>query len=103
MQTPVEALYPAEIDLRWRELDWEFIPLALEAPAMNVALDEVMTRTIGADQRKATLRIWGWAASCVVLGRFQSVRNEVQIDNARELGVAAGAPHQRWRGHVYRA
>ena len=81
------ALYPDEVDERWHAYDWELIPIALEAPAMNVALDEVMTRTIGVGLRKPTLRIWGWAASCVVLGRFQSARNEVQLDNARELGV----------------
>jgi lipoate---protein ligase len=83
----VEQLYPDEVDARWRELDWELIPLALETPAMNVTLDEVMTRTIGAGSRRPTLRVWGWSASCVVLGRFQSARNEVQLDNARELGV----------------
>jgi lipoate-protein ligase A len=80
-------LYPPPIDQRWREHDWEVIPLVHERPAMNLALDEVLTRRIGTGERGPTLRIWGWAASCVVIGRFQSVRNEVQLDNARELDV----------------
>jgi lipoate-protein ligase A len=80
-------LYPPAVDGRWREYQWQVIPLAHEQPAMNLALDEVLTRRVGAGERGPTMRIWGWAGSCVVIGRFQSVRNEVQSDNARELGV----------------
>jgi lipoate-protein ligase A len=54
---------------------------------MNLALDEELTLRVGADERPPTLRIWSWTGSCIVLGRFQSVRNEVQEENARELGV----------------
>ena len=79
--------YPADVDAALARLDWQVIPMALETPQMNVALDEVMTRSVGSGQRRATLRIWGWASSCVVLGRFQSVKNEVQLENARALDV----------------
>src|SRR5688572_10340081 len=82
-----QLLYPQAVEARWREHAWEVIPLVHEQPAMNLALDEVLTKRIGAGQRGPTLRIWGWAASCVVIGRFQSVRNEVQLENARELDV----------------
>lgn len=54
---------------------------------MNLALDEELTLRVGADERPPTLRFWSWTASCIVLGRFQSVRNEVQEENARRLGV----------------
>jgi lipoate-protein ligase A len=54
---------------------------------MNLAIDEELTLRVGAGERPPTLRFWSWTGSCIVLGRFQSVRNEVQEDNARRLGV----------------
>ncbi|HEX5165230.1 MAG TPA: biotin/lipoate A/B protein ligase family protein [Thermomicrobiales bacterium] len=87
MTTEHEALYPAEVEARWQEYEWELIPAIPEVPPMNLALDEVLTKSVGRGERRPTLRFWGWSAPCVVLGRFQSVRNEVQIDHAREDGI----------------
>jgi lipoate-protein ligase A len=87
MTTEHEALYPAEVEARWKAFEWELIPGVPEAPPMNLALDEVLTKSVGRGERRPTLRFWGWNAPCVVLGRFQSVRNEVQIDHAREDGI----------------
>ncbi len=74
-------------DARWRAYDWRLIPAAPTSPVMNMALDAVLTERVGAGRRPATLRIWGWAASCVVLGRFQSVRNEIDEEGLRDLGI----------------
>ncbi|HQZ91055.1 MAG TPA: biotin/lipoate A/B protein ligase family protein [Thermomicrobiales bacterium] len=82
-----EQLYPREANSRWRDYEWEIIPSTPLPPAMNIALDEVLTRQVGAGARRPTLRFWGWAAPVVVIGRFQSVRNEVQIENSADLGV----------------
>ena len=87
MTSARESLYPAEVETRWQQADWELIQAVPEAPPMNLALDEVLTRSVGRGDRRPTLRFWGWSAPCVVLGRFQSVRNEVQIENAREQGI----------------
>jgi lipoate-protein ligase A len=81
------ALYPPEVDDRWKAYDWELIPAVPEAPAMNLALDEVLTKSVGSGERRPTLRFWAWTTTAVILGRFQSVRNEVQIENATEDGV----------------
>ncbi|HUG15726.1 MAG TPA: biotin/lipoate A/B protein ligase family protein [Thermomicrobiales bacterium] len=81
------ATFPEAMTQRWSDLTWELIPSAPEPPAMNLALDEVLTRAVGEGARGPTLRFWGWSASCIVLGRFQSVRNEVQIEKADEHGV----------------
>lgn len=54
---------------------------------MNMALDEVLTERVGRGERPPTLRIWAWSRRCVVLGRFQSVRNEVNEEVARAEGV----------------
>jgi lipoate---protein ligase len=74
--------YPLSVDDRWSELSWELLLATPETPAMNVALDEVLTRAVGREERGPTLRFWGWANDAVILGRFQSVRNEVQVKNA---------------------
>ena len=71
----------------WRGLGWELLREELMTPAMNVALDEVLARRVGAGERPATLRFWSWAASAVIIGRFQSVRNEVDQDEAAARGV----------------
>jgi lipoate-protein ligase A len=62
------ATYPLEADERWRQFPWTLIPLSHEEPAMNLALDEVLTRRIGRGERGPTLRLWGWSAMCVVIG-----------------------------------
>lgn len=72
---------------RWRLQPWALLPVEPASPAMNLALDEELTLRVGSGERMPTLRIWSWTAGCIVLGRFQSVRNEVQEENARRLGV----------------
>lgn len=72
---------------RWRAWDWQFIPEEATDPVVNMALDEVLTLAVGAGTRQPTLRIWGWTKRCVVLGRFQSVRNETYEDAARDHDI----------------
>jgi lipoate---protein ligase len=67
---------------------WELLAETPMSPALNVALDEVLTARVGAGLRPPTLRFWGWAGAAVVLGSFQSVRNEVDEEAAREMGAA---------------
>ncbi len=84
------ARSPREVerdDARWRAYDWRLVPGVPRAPLMNMALDEVLTLRVGRGERPPTLRIWGWSGRCVVLGRFQSVRNEVNEVAAAEHGV----------------
>lgn len=82
-----ELLYPADIAERWRSVDWEIIPPVPQEPAMNLALDEVLLYRVGRGERNPLLRFWSWSAPCVVIGRFQSVANEVNVDRAAELGI----------------
>jgi lipoate-protein ligase A len=77
----------AEESARWRALPWKLLPAVARPPLLNMALDEVLVERVGAGRRLATLRIWGWSAPCVVLGRFQSVRNEVDEAAAARRGV----------------
>ena len=71
----------------WHDHDWQLIHTAPQSPSLHMALDDVLTHEVGAGRRKPTLRIWEWAASAVVIGRFQSLRNEVDAEAARRHGI----------------
>ena len=67
----------------WRDHDWQLIHTLPQSPSLHMALDDVLTHEVGAGRRPATLRIWEWAAPAVVIGRFQSLRNEVDAEAAQ--------------------
>ena len=52
-----------------------------------MALDQVLSEEVGAGRRKPTLRIWEWNEPGVVIGSFQSVKNEVDLENAEKYGM----------------
>jgi lipoate-protein ligase A len=70
----------------FRDYEWDIIHGQAESPQMQLALDQVLTEEVGAGRRKPTLRIWEWNSPAVVIGSFQSVRNEVDLDNAAKYG-----------------
>lgn len=71
----------------WSDHQWEVIrPTALPTE-INVALDEVLAEEVGAGRRNPTLRIWEWKEPSVVIGSFQSLRNEVDPDGARKHDI----------------
>jgi lipoate-protein ligase A len=66
----------------WRDHDWQLLHTAPQSPTLHMALDEVLTHEVGIGHRPPTLRIWEWAAPAVVIGRFKSLRNEVDAEAA---------------------
>lgn len=70
----------------WRDFDWEIVHDKAVSPQMNLALDEVLTSRVGEGRRRPTLRIWEWDGSAVVIGSFQSYRNEVDPEGAARHG-----------------
>jgi lipoate-protein ligase A len=66
---------------------WEIIPPTPLSTEMHVALDEVLTRDVGSGARHPTLRFWEWQSPSVVIGSFQSMRNEVDPEGAARHGV----------------
>ncbi|MDQ4215537.1 biotin/lipoate A/B protein ligase family protein [Microbacterium capsulatum] len=70
----------------WRDFDWEILHEKAVSPRMNLALDEVLTTRVGAGLRRPTLRIWEWDESAVVIGSFQSYRNEIDPAGAARHG-----------------
>ena len=72
---------------QWRDYDWQVIHEPALAPAMHLALDEVLTAAVGQGLRKPTLRIWEWSEPAVIIGSFQSLRNEVDEAAAAAEGI----------------
>jgi len=70
----------------WNDFEWEIVDDPAVSPMMNLALDEVLTERVGDGRRKPTLRIWEWDESAVVIGSFQSYRNEVDPEGAAKHG-----------------
>ncbi|WP_382309223.1 biotin/lipoate A/B protein ligase family protein [Herbiconiux sp. UC225_62] len=70
----------------WNDYDWQLIHSGSETPQMQLALDEVLAAEVGEGRRKPTLRIWEWNEPAVVIGSFQSVKNEVDLENAAKYG-----------------
>ncbi|MFM9106777.1 MAG: biotin/lipoate A/B protein ligase family protein [Chloroflexota bacterium] len=83
----IELAAPPGFAERWAATGWSVIPPVAQPPLMNMALDEVLTERVGAGDLGPTIRFWAWSAPCVVLGRFQSVRNEVNEENAAASGI----------------
>lgn len=69
------------------DFEWEYLAPAPLEPLHQMALDQVLAEEVGAGRRGPTLRIWEWAKPAVVIGSFQSVKNEVDLDNARKYGL----------------
>ncbi|WP_329620391.1 lipoate--protein ligase family protein [Streptomyces sp. NBC_01255] len=71
----------------WTDYDWQLIHEPPQAPALHMALDEVLTAEVAAGRRPPTLRVWEWGAPAVVIGSFQSLRNEVDPVAAERHGI----------------
>ena len=72
---------------QWRDYDWQIIHEPPLTPAMHAALDEVLTTAVGEGLRPPTIRFWEWANPAVIIGSFQSVKNEVDLENCEKYGV----------------
>ncbi|MFC8923505.1 biotin/lipoate A/B protein ligase family protein [Cellulosimicrobium sp. NPDC057127] len=71
----------------WHDHEFEIVHEGPESPAMHLALDQVLTEELDAGNRRPTLRIWEWGAPAVIIGSFQSLRNEVDAEGAERHGV----------------
>ncbi|MEM7520758.1 MAG: biotin/lipoate A/B protein ligase family protein [Pseudomonadota bacterium] len=71
----------------WRDFEWQIIDAKEVSPAMHVALDEVLAKEVAAGRRPPSLRFWQWDRAAVVIGAFQSLKNEVDLEGAANLGV----------------
>ncbi|MFD9331159.1 biotin/lipoate A/B protein ligase family protein [Streptomyces sp. NPDC060065] len=71
----------------WTDYAWQLIHEGPQSPALHMALDEVLTTEVAAGHRPPTLRVWEWATPSVIIGSFQSLRNEVDPAGAERHGI----------------
>lgn len=71
----------------WRDYEWQVIDTDPLSPAMHLALDDVLAREVAAGRRAPTLRFWQWDRPAIIIGNFQSLKNEVDTEAAARLGV----------------
>lgn len=71
----------------WKAIPWRLIAEEPLPPAVNVALDEVLTNRVSKGESPPTLRFWRWSSPAVIVGRCQSVANEVDCEAAKSLGI----------------
>ena len=71
----------------WGDYEWELIHTEPQDPHLHLALDQVLAEEVAAGRRRPTLRIWEWEKPAVVIGSFQSLRNEVDLENAAKYGI----------------
>lgn len=56
-------------------------------PRMHVALDEVMAKELAAGRINPCLRFWDWDRPLVVIGSFQSYKNEIDDEGRERHGI----------------
>ena len=70
----------------WTNYEWQLVHGTSYPPVLQMALDQVLAEEVGAGRRKPTLRMWEWESPAVVIGSFQSVKNEVDPVKAAKYG-----------------
>jgi lipoate-protein ligase A len=71
----------------WGDHVFELVHEAPQPPVLHAALDQVLAEELAAGRRGPTLRFWEWVEPAVIIGSFQSLRNEVDAEAAERLGV----------------
>ena len=71
----------------WDDLEFDVIGPHVLPPVMHVALDEVLPKEVMAGRRSPLLRIWDWDSPLVVIGSYQSLRNEIDAEGAAKHGI----------------
>ncbi|MFR0558708.1 biotin/lipoate A/B protein ligase family protein [Pseudoscardovia radai] len=78
---------PVALSEAWNRCDWGVMrdPEPFD-PAMQMAFDEAIARSVACGRTAPLLRLWEWGAPAVVIGAFQSLSHEADPDAARSLG-----------------
>ena len=63
------------------------IPFSANSAYLNMAIDHSLLESVSEGSSCTALRLYAWEPSAVSIGRFQSMRKEVNIARCRELGI----------------
>ncbi|MFD0866285.1 biotin/lipoate A/B protein ligase family protein [Tessaracoccus lubricantis] len=71
----------------WSDHTFDVIgPVSMD-PRMHVALDEVLAAELAKGEIRPSLRIWDWDQPLVVIGSFQSYKNEIDDEGRARHGI----------------
>jgi lipoate---protein ligase len=68
-------------------IEWRVIALEEHDAYKNMAIDESILDHVKINVSRPTMRFYRWNPSAVSIGRFQSMRDEVNIQKCKELGI----------------
>lgn len=71
---------------RWAQLHPVIIHDIPREPVEQMIIDEQWAREVAQGQRPATIRFWEWASPAIVVGRYQSIPDEVHEREAEREG-----------------
>ncbi len=74
---------------------WRVVGLETHDAYLNMALDEAISEGIRAGSSPPTIRFYNWEPGAVSIGYFQGIKDEVNLEVCRELGVDC---IRRWTG-----
>jgi lipoate-protein ligase A len=66
---------------------WRLLKLETADAYTNMAVDEAIMKARTENMVPNTLRFYQWSPSAVSIGRFQTLADEIQVDNCRKHGV----------------
>ena len=72
---------------RWEDHTFDLIPPVTMDPRMHVALDEVLAGKVARGETGPSLRFWDWDRPLVVIGSFQSYKNEIDDEGRARHGI----------------
>jgi lipoate-protein ligase A len=76
-------------------MKWRVVELETHDAFFNMALDEAVSEGIMNGSSPPTIRFYTWKPGAVSIGYFQSIKDEVNLDTCRELGIDV---IRRWTG-----
>ncbi len=68
-------------------MKWRVIPLRANNAYMNMGIDEAVGEAVARGESPPTMRFYEWQPRAVSIGRFQSLLDEVDLENCRKKGV----------------
>lgn len=78
---------PRSVRERWRALAPVLVEDGPRMPEEQMRVERAWSQEVARGERPAMLRVWDWAAPAVVCGAYQSIEDEVRLDQARVRGV----------------
>jgi lipoate-protein ligase A len=97
----------SKIETKTNSVQWRFIPIETHTAATNMALDEACAHAIAMGKANPTIRFYRWQPSAVSIGYFQSLAQEVDVNECRKQGVdivrrrtGGGAVYHDYKGEI---